>query len=381
MTATLVSMIQQAGSAQTAVSDTTKNMKMNGQASGERFSSVIRSAVRNASRHDSSAQGTSAQPQGTDAVPAEQGEVIFDQATMNLMQQVMGSLLLANPQMNPQQLQNLAAQLTARIMSMQSVESGTTTAQPLGQLMADLRQMLDANGFAGILKTADQSASGAAETVPFAADGDSMPDAEQSVSAKIAPHMVHSFKQSSETHVDTSKNGFALPEGFQPVEHESVSDMIDHAPANTLLSSVVSAGSYHQTTDDLRTIPKNDVGAAVAVQDIHEPIRAAAETGTKNIVLRLDPPDLGQVHVRLRMNQGVLTADLKVDSGSTKDIFTSAIPQIRASLENAGIRVGELQVDLREDYLADQGAHREQNDNQNQRRNQAPREQFFEYLA
>ncbi|KAF0179008.1 MAG: flagellar hook-length control protein [Nitrospirae bacterium] len=146
-------------------------------------------------------------------------------------------------------------------------------------------------------------------------------------------------------------------------------------------SAYVLHGGVHRLADaSLGGDAGGDV-SVTSIRDIHEPIRAAAETGVKQMILRLDPPGLGDVLIRLRVQQGVLTAELKVDSGSIKDLFTSVLPQIRQQLENSGIRVGELQVDLRDDYLADQGQRREQGQRQQQQQGRQTQENFFEYLA
>ncbi|MCC6347533.1 MAG: flagellar hook-length control protein FliK [Nitrospirales bacterium] len=120
------------------------------------------------------------------------------------------------------------------------------------------------------------------------------------------------------------------------------------------------------------------------VNELGEAAAKAAETGTRNLIVKLDPPDLGSIQIKLRMENGVLTADIRVESSAVKDMFSLAVPQIRASLEDSGIRVGDMWVDHKEEFYSDgrerQGqADQQQNRQQKQDREENPR--FFEYFA
>jgi|WetSurMetagenome_2_1015567.scaffolds.fasta_scaffold06564_3 flagellar hook-length control protein FliK len=91
------------------------------------------------------------------------------------------------------------------------------------------------------------------------------------------------------------------------------------------------------------TIPANRISA------VDEVISKAVNTGQSDIVLRIDPPDLGSVHIRLSLDNGVLKADVRVDSAAVKDTFLAAMPQIKNALENSGIKVSDFSVDVRDE--------------------------------
>jgi len=150
-------------------------------------------------------------------------------------------------------------------------------------------------------------------------------------------------------------------------------------------SSVVSSLAAGLTAQQIITphdTPKVDESAAsVKVQELPATVQSAAEKGTAQMVVRLDPPDLGHLEIRLKMVQGVLTADLRVQSGSTKDILASTLPQIRSHLEQSGIRVGELMVDLHDDYVSGQGRQQEQETRKQNRQNRPANDNFLNYLA
>jgi flagellar hook-length control protein FliK len=120
-------------------------------------------------------------------------------------------------------------------------------------------------------------------------------------------------------------------------------------------SSSVHAGSASQ-----------EVGPVSKLTSVDEVISKALDAGQKNLVIRIDPPDLGSVQIRLSFDNGVLKADVRVDSNAIKDSFNLALPQIKASLENSGIKVSEFHVDVRED----QYRHGQQPNNQDRQQKQ-----------
>ncbi len=109
------------------------------------------------------------------------------------------------------------------------------------------------------------------------------------------------------------------------------------------------------------------------LNEISEPIMKALGSGTQHITIKIEPPDLGSIQIRLKMDNGVLKADFRVDSSSVKDAFSLAVPQIKAALENAGIRAGDFFVDVKDSYYSDGREQRE--DTQQQQRQQHQHQQ------
>lgn len=374
------SVIPQPGTVAPARSD----FSQNGSGQGEQFSSVIRAAIKHAARQapaDASkgtAPADASRTSNKDLTSPPQSDKTIDPAAMSIMQQILGALSAVNLQMDPQQMQELAGQLAAQVTAAAATDDPQSGVPTSGQLIADLQHAMQNVRFEGTLTAALNTDAADAEinTADSVMNAAAVPSGQ-----KAADSQADEAQQIVPVSVTRQQSGTEMPKGFQPVaEHEVLTEK-NITPSLQVSAYALHAAPQAAAFEQNPTSSAQETAPAVAVQDIHEPIRTAAEGGVKHIVLRLDPPDLGQVHVRLRMSQGVLTADLKVDSGSTKDIFASALPQIRTALENSGIKVGELQVDLREDYLNDQGARRDQNNNQNRRQEQAPRERFFEYLA
>lgn len=347
--------------------------------SGRSFVAEMRQAMRQAYHQETAKAPSGAKPESGNGneIPL-QGENLLDGAAMSLVQQMLAALA-ATPQMTPEQLQALTNQISEMAVQFQlaggTLPPGFSAEQFVQSIQAELKR-------AG---TAKPDTAGFAATMENRmSDGVKVPEPVNPAQLSDTNQKAPVQTDSKQAGMDVSRQtGMDIPRGFKPVDSRIQIEGADAVLDRPTPSAHTLTSHYQVQGEQLRAPAAKDAAPVVSVREIPEQIQKAVESGNRQIVLRLDPPDLGQVHVRLRMNQGVLTADLKVDSGSTKDVFTSALPQIRASLEHAGIRVGELQVDLHDDYVKDQSARHGQSDaqSQNQRRNQAPREQFFEYLA
>jgi len=149
-------------------------------------------------------------------------------------------------------------------------------------------------------------------------------------------------------------------------------------------SSRDASGLYAQTLQTQSSsihsgAASQEVVPASKLTSIDEVISKAVDGGQKNLILRIDPPDLGNIHIRLSFDNGVLKADVRVDSNSVKDSFNLALPQIKTSLENSGIKVSEFNVDVREDqYRNGQDSN---NQRQQQRQGRGLRNDFSDFFA
>ena len=131
--------------------------------------------------------------------------------------------------------------------------------------------------------------------------------------------------------------------------------------------------SGHEQSPIQETVPVNRLTSLDAV------ISKAVESGQRNLVIRIDPPDLGSMHIRLSLDNGVLKADVRVDSSSIKDSFNLALPQIKTSLENAGIKVSEFHVDVREDQY--RNGQERNNQGQQQKQGRGSKNSFSDFFA
>lgn len=117
------------------------------------------------------------------------------------------------------------------------------------------------------------------------------------------------------------------------------------------------------------------------IQEIDQIMAKMANSGQQRMVLRIDPPELGSIQIRLILDNGVIRADFRVDNQAVKDSFNFAMPQIKTSLEDAGIKTGEFFVDLKEDYYSDRKQGQERSGHNKNENGQREENSFFELFA
>lgn len=134
----------------------------------------------------------------------------------------------------------------------------------------------------------------------------------------------------------------------------------------------VNDGSRQQSTPVKNDAPVKETLYVSKIQDIDTKILKAIHGDSKTLTVRLEPPELGSVHIRLVLSEGGLRADLKVDNPAVKDMMNLALPQIRNTLENSGIKVSEFFVDIREEFYSD--GKKQEHDKDNDQKSKGERQ-------
>ena len=193
---------------------------------------------------------------------------------------------------------------------------------------------------------------------------------------------LQSFSQAGKDAASLSKTSGSTGDAISQFEIENSSstsqtsgDKNNSREASGLYAQTIQGQttSGHEQSPIQETVPVNRLTSLDAV------ISKAVDSGQKNLVIRIDPPDLGSMHIRLSLDNGVLKADVRVDSSSIKDSFNLALPQIKTSLENAGIKVSEFHVDVREDQY--RNGQERNNQGQQQKQGRGSKNSFSDFFA
>lgn len=87
--------------------------------------------------------------------------------------------------------------------------------------------------------------------------------------------------------------------------------------------------------------PGNSIG-----EQIQESIHSSSQTGNQQIVVRLNPPELGKVAIKFAEQGDNITGLLQVDKPQTRDQIQQLLPEIVQNLQNSGIGIEKLEVVL-----------------------------------
>jgi flagellar hook-length control protein FliK len=114
------------------------------------------------------------------------------------------------------------------------------------------------------------------------------------------------------------------------------------------------------TTTTATSSPSDAASAPVTLADIGVKIAAQAKAGRRSFDIRLDPPELGHVHVRLDVDRdGNVISRLVVDRADTLDLLRRDAPQLQRALQDAGLKADAqtMQFSLRDQNAGQQGGY------------------------
>ncbi len=99
--------------------------------------------------------------------------------------------------------------------------------------------------------------------------------------------------------------------------------------------------------------PKSESGPQVDparfVTRVAKAFETAQTRGGGPIEIRLSPPELGSLQLRLEVKEGVLTASLETDNQAARNALLDNLPALRERLAEQQIRIEKFDVDVRDD--------------------------------
>ncbi|TWT86517.1 Flagellar hook-length control protein FliK [Pseudobythopirellula maris] len=101
------------------------------------------------------------------------------------------------------------------------------------------------------------------------------------------------------------------------------------------------------------------VDSARFVTRVTRAFEAAQQRGGGPIEIRLSPPELGALQIKLEVREGILTASLETETQAARNALLDNLPALRERLAEQQIRIEKFDVDVREDDSANNGASRD----------------------
>ncbi|HEU5276197.1 MAG TPA: flagellar hook-length control protein FliK, partial [Xanthobacteraceae bacterium] len=124
--------------------------------------------------------------------------------------------------------------------------------------------------------------------------------------------------------------------------------------AGTSGSGAAPASGANPAAQGLPAAPTAPVAGLVPMAGLAIELAARAQPGSNRFEIRLDPPDLGRIDVRLNVDkQGNVTSHLVVERSQTLAMLRNDAPQLERALQDAGLKTG---TDGLQFSLSDQGA-------------------------
>jgi flagellar hook-length control protein FliK len=117
-----------------------------------------------------------------------------------------------------------------------------------------------------------------------------------------------------------------------------------HAEARVPDPAPQPAQSPARSAEAARPAPVRSVPLSRAVETIEATLRVATQRGVSHARLQLNPAELGAVEVSLRGTAEGIVATVRADAAQAASVLQQAGAELRRSLEDAGVRVLELDI-------------------------------------
>lgn len=102
---------------------------------------------------------------------------------------------------------------------------------------------------------------------------------------------------------------------------------------------------------------------AAAGDQLAERVQMMLSKNLKNVDIRLDPPELGRMQIRMTMNNDIASVQFTVANQQTRDIVEQAMPRLREMLSQQGLQLADTSVQQQNagqqqqsQYVAGQGS-------------------------
>ena len=93
-----------------------------------------------------------------------------------------------------------------------------------------------------------------------------------------------------------------------------------------------------------RPVSVVEAGKVPDASELAEQIRVRLSPKRPEITVRLDPPELGRLHIKLAMRGGELAATVTADDARVARVFEGDVGRLYRTLDEAGIKVSEVEI-------------------------------------
>jgi flagellar hook-length control protein FliK len=175
---------------------------------------------------------------------------------------------------------------------------------------------------------------------------------------------------------ESAKDAARHKDGLPEVGNEGEKSAKTAAPASDFQNLIEAAGRVRR---QLESSQPQSAGPAVgrdlngrgvnlseadAVNDLAQVVRSNLGNRHSSMILRLDPPELGQLRIDVRMHDQALTLKVQADTVAGHDALQSRLSDLRTALEQHGFRLNHLEVQLRQPAAPASDSHNARNDQQ-----------------
>lgn len=132
---------------------------------------------------------------------------------------------------------------------------------------------------------------------------------------------------------------------------------------NKVLLMSQNASNLKPAVEELNLPQGLTVNRATMVNDIIKSVKFMDLNGLKELTVNINPKELGNIVIRLTMDADIMKAKIMATNKEAYSLINSKMEELKASLENANLKVQEVQVGLQSENSTAFSAFKEGNFN------------------
>ena len=159
-----------------------------------------------------------------------------------------------------------------------------------------------------------------------------------------------SFKADLPSQLIDSKNELLFTSHNNEVEKKQLSHILDGGLLRT--SDISASGAnkiinqnLHNASSPTALQQSLDIQSKHAATLLGDRVLMMINQGKQEVKIRLDPAELGSIHLKLHMHHDQLQLSIQTDVGQSKDIIEQNLPRLREQLAQQGVSLGQTSVE------------------------------------
>ena len=160
----------------------------------------------------------------------------------------------------------------------------------------------------------------------------------------------------------------ALPQesASEPADPSASSETTDRAGANGAEGPTPRDTARAEAADKAAAAERPTIDPARFVSRVSRAIEFADQRGGGPVEMRLSPPELGSLQVKIQVKDGVMTAKMEVETPAARNALLDNLPALRDRLEQQQIRIDKFDVEVRDNQQQRGGDWRQPQDHRQQ---------------
>ncbi len=137
------------------------------------------------------------------------------------------------------------------------------------------------------------------------------------------------------------------------------------------IASVSGSANGGQTANDIKSMLGVEskaedikVDAGKTVDNVVKSVKTLVQNGNSTMVVRLDPPELGQLNIKISSDSNGMSIEIQATNAKTQQMLQQNSNNLRSALENSGINVNNVDVQFKPDVKNNANAGSDSNNGQ-----------------